>query len=150
MDESLDRATAAIGELSGSVRELRAEVITSEHLRTEKIRIIQKVLYVLVPAVALLVIMAITNFVLLSRINATAADANSTNELLLGCFQPGTRCSEENAKKTAAFLNQGRQTSFVIAICQRQNPVAEDPAGTGLVKCVQEFYPNFSLPAKVK
>lgn len=148
-EPSLDRATSAIGELSGSVRALHAEVVQAEALRTEKIRLISRVLYVLVPAVLLLLVLAVTNFVLLSRTSAAAADARSTNELLLGCFQPGTKCSEENARKTGDWLNQVRQTQFAIAVCQRQNSVADDPSGAGVVACVQSYYPGFTLPKKV-
>lgn len=146
-EPSLDRATTAIGELSGSVRSLHAEVVQAEALRTEKIRWIQRVLYVLVPAVLLLILLAVTNFVLLSRITAAADDARSTNELLLGCFQPNTTCSQESARASAERLNQIRQTQFVIAVCQRQNPVDKDPSGSGLIKCVQDYYPGFTLPS---
>lgn len=148
-DTSLDRATAAIGDLSTSVRSLHAEVVQSEALRTEKIRWIQRLLYVLVPAVVLLVLMAISNFVLLSRINAAADDASSTNQLLLGCFLPASRCSQENQKATATVMNQIRQTQFAIALCQRLNPVDKDPDGTGVIRCVQQYYPGFTLPPKV-
>ncbi len=149
-ETSLDRATAAIGELSGSVRALHGEVVQSENLRTEKIRWIQRLLYVLVPAVVLLVLMAISNFVLLSRINAAAEDARSTNQLLLGCFLPDSKCSQENKKSTAAVMDQIRQTQFAIALCQRQNPTDRDPTGSGLVACGQQYYPGFALPPKVK
>jgi hypothetical protein len=147
-ETSLDRATAAIGELSSSVRALHGEVVQSESLRTTKVRWIQRVLYIMVPAMALLVLLAITNFVLLARINATAEDASSTNTLLLGCFQPGSRCSQENQKTTAAVMNQIRQTQFAIALCQRLNPADRDPAGSGFVRCVQQYYPGFTLPPK--
>jgi hypothetical protein len=147
-DEGLDRAAGAIGDLSGSVRQLYAEVVQSESLRTAKIRWIQRLLYVLIPAVVLLVLLAITNFVLLARINSAARAANSTNELLLGCFLPDTKCSQENQKTTAAAMDQIRQTQFAIALCQRQNPVDKDPDGRGLVRCVQAYYPGFTLPPK--
>lgn len=147
-EHGLDRATTAIGELSGSVRALHAEVVQSESLRTEKIRWIQRILYVLVPAVILLVLMAIMNFVLLSRINTAARAASSTNTLLLGCFLPDTQCSQESQKSTAATMNQIRQTQFAIALCQRRYPVDTDPQGVGLVQCVQSYYPGFALPPK--
>lgn len=149
-DYGIERAVLAIGELSASVRTLTTEVTASEQLRASKIQWIQKLLYVLVPAVVLLVIMAVSNFVLLSRINATAADAKSTNDLLVGCFQPGSRCAELNAKKTEENINQLRQTQFVIAICQRQNPVTDDPKGARVIACVQQYYPGFELPAKAR
>lgn len=147
-DPSLDRAAAVIGDLAQDIRSLTREVATSEALRSSKIRWIQKLLYVLVPAIILLVIMAISNFALLSRVNATAASSKSTNELLLGCLQPNTTCNRINTEKTAALLNQIRQTQFVIAVCQRQNPIDTDPAGSGLIRCVQAYYPGFALPAK--
>lgn len=145
-EPSLDRATAAIGELSGSVRALHAEVVQAEALRSAKIKWIQRVLFVLIPAVLLLLVLAITNFILLARINAAAADAKSTNDLLLSCFRPNTRCSTENARKTAEWQNEIRQTQFVIAVCQRQNPVTTDPEGRQMVACVQRYYPGFTLP----
>jgi hypothetical protein len=153
-DPSLDRATRAIGDLSTSVRSLHAEVVQSETLRSQKIKLITAALIVLVPAVALLVIMAITNFVLLAKTNDAADEARSTNELLYGCFQPGTKCSNENLKNTAAALDQLRrsqiQAQSVIAVCQRLHPVTEDPAGTAMVACVQQYYPGFALPPKVQ
>lgn len=147
-ETSLDRATAAIGELSGSVRALHGEVVQSESLRTTKIKWIQRQLIILVPAVVLLVLMAVTNFVLLARINQAAGDARSTNDLLLGCLQPSTPCSEQNRKQTGAVLEQIRQTQFAIAFCQRINPVDSDPDGAKVVRCVQEYYPGFALPPK--
>jgi hypothetical protein len=148
-DPSMDRATTAIGDLSISVRALHSEVVRSESLRTRKIKLIVAALFVLVPAVVLLVIMAATNFVLLSRTNEAASDAKSTNQLLYGCFQPGTTCSKQSAKNTGAALEQLRQTQFVIAVCQRLHPVDEDPEGVALVRCVQQYYPGFTLPQKV-
>jgi hypothetical protein len=130
------------------VRALTQEVVGSEELRTSKIRWIQKLLYVLVPGVALLVIMAISNFVLLNRITDTATSSRSTNELLLGCLQPGTQCYQLNKDQTAQLLDNIRQTQFVIAICQRRNPVEKDPTGTEIIKCVQDYYPGFVLPEK--
>jgi hypothetical protein len=147
-DEGLDRATVALGSLAESVQALHAEAVQGEALRTEKIRWIQRLLYVMVPAMVLLVIMAVTNFVLLARINSAAAAANSTNELLLGCFLPESKCSQENRKSTTAVMDQIRQTQFAIALCQRQNPTERDPDGEALVRCVQQFYPGFALPPK--
>jgi hypothetical protein len=144
---SLDRATFAIGDLSGSVRALHSEVVQAEKLRTSKIKWIQRVLYILVPCVLLLLLLAATNAVLLNRVNSAARDAKSTNELLLGCFQPNTACARETVKANAERLNQIRQTQFVIAICQRQNPLETDPHGVALIHCVQRYYPGFALPA---
>ncbi len=149
-EPSLDRATTAIGQLSKSVRELHAEVVQAESLRTQKIRLITQMMFAVGAAAILLVIMAASNFVLLNRINAAAADARSTNDLLLGCFTPGSQCSNENTKRTGAALDQLRQTQFVIAVCQRQHPVTEDPEGVAMVSCVQQYYPTFHLPAKTK
>lgn len=149
-DQSLDRATSAIADLATGVHALTNEVISSEVLRARKIRAIQNVLFVLVPSIVLLLIMAVTNFVLLSRVRTIANDSRNTNDLLVSCFQPGTECSNTNAQRTGAALDQLRQTQFVIAICQRQNPVADDPDGAGVVECVQGYYPNFTLPARVK
>jgi hypothetical protein len=149
-DPSLDRATAVVGELASSVRRLTEEVVASEALRTRKIRVIQQAMYVMVPAVVLLVVLAFTNFVLLSRVKDAADSAKNTNDLLVSCFQPGTECSNSSSQKTGEAINQLRQTQFVIAICQRQNPVTEDPNGTKIVSCVQRYYPNFRLPPQVK
>ncbi len=153
-DPSLDRATTAIGELSKSVRSLHAEVVRSEVLRSRKIKLITKALAVLVPAVVLMLVLAVTNFVLLKKIDEAADDSRSTNQLLYGCLKPGTTCSNENARRTAEVMaqltNQLRQTQFVIAVCQRQNPVDEDPQGTAMVACVQRYYPGFTLPQRVR
>jgi hypothetical protein len=148
-DPSLDRATKAIGDLSTSVRSLHAEVVQSESLRSRKIKLITAALIVMVPAVVLLVFMAISNFVLVSKTNDAADEARKTNELLYGCFQPNTTCSNENLKNTAAVMNQLRQTQFVIAVCQRLHPITEDPDGAAMVACVQQYYPGFALPPKV-
>lgn len=147
-DPSLDRATSAIGELSSSVRSLTGEVVQSEALRGRKIKAIQHVLYVLVPGVILLLILAFSNFALLSRVNKAAADAKSTNQLLLGCFQPGTQCSESAKAQAAQRSNEGRQAIYVMLICLRLNPSAEDPNAVDVQKCVQQYYPNFVLPPK--
>ncbi len=149
-DPSLERATAAIGDLSISVRALHKEVVQSESLRSRKIKLITAALFVLVPAVVLMLVMAVTNFVLLSNTNRAADEARSTNVLLYGCLKPGTTCSNENLKRTAEALNQLRQTQFVIAVCQRLHPVTEDPDGDAMVSCVQQYYPGFTLPPKVQ
>jgi hypothetical protein len=145
-EPSLDRATTAIGELSGSVRALHTEVVQAEALRTEKIRAIQRVLFVLAPCVVLLIVLAASNAVLLARTSEAANASRSTNELLLGCLQPGTKCSNTNATKTAEVLDRVRQTQFVIAVCQRQNPVDKDPDGARMQACVRRYYPGFTLP----
>lgn len=149
-DASLDRATAAIAELSANIRRFTAEVQQDELLRARKIKAIQKVLWVLVPSVLLLVIMAVTNFVLLSRVKDVAEDSSNTNELLVSCFQPNTACSKTNGERTRQALDQIRQTQFVIAICQRQNPITADPEGKKIIACVQQHYPNFTLPPQTR
>lgn len=146
----LDRAAAAVGELSASVRQLSAEVLESEHLRSSKIRWLQRLMFVLIPAVALLVVLAISNFVLLHRVSVAAGQVQSTNTLLFSCLQPGTECNKANADAIATLLNSMRQTQFVIAVCQRQNPVTTDADGKDLVRCVQAYYPGFELPQKPK
>lgn len=140
-DNSLDRASAAVGELSKSVRALTTEVMTSEALRAEKIKALQRLMYVLVPAVALLLGMAVTNFMLLSRVNGT-------NELFASCYRDGTECSNSNNARFTAALEQVRQTQFVMVICQRINPIGDDPDGTALRACVRTYYPTFELPAR--
>lgn len=147
-DVSLDRATAAIGELSANVRKFTTEVENSERLRTQKIRALYRLMYVVAPAVLLLLVLAITNFALLSKTRDAAADAKNTNDLLVGCFTPGTQCAELQKAQSDARINQIRQTQFVIAVCQRRNPVDEDPTATGMMACVQDYYPGFALPAK--
>jgi hypothetical protein len=150
MTDPTDRAITAIGELTNVVRSLDSDVKDSEALRTRKIRAIQNLLYAVIPAIILLIILAFTNFVLLARVKDTAIDAKNTNDLLVSCFQPGTPCSNNSNQRTGEALNQLRQTQFVIAICQRQNPVTDDPNGNKMVACVQRYYPNFKLPPKVK
>jgi hypothetical protein len=149
-DPSLDRAVTAIGDLSTSVRSLHAEVVQSETLRTRKIKLITAALIALVPATVLLIVLAATNIVLMSRINQAASDSRSTNQLLYGCMRPGTTCSNENLKRTGEVMDELRQTQFVIAVCQRQYPITEDPQGAALVSCVQRYYPTFTLPPRVK
>jgi hypothetical protein len=149
-DPSLDRATTAIGHLSTAVRDLHAEVVQSETLRAQKIVLITRALIAMAAVAVLLVVLAVSNFVVLNRTNEAADDSRSTNQLLLGCFQPGTPCSMNNARNTAAALEQLRQTQFVIAVCQRLHPVTEDPEGTAMVACVQDYYPTFRLPTRVK
>jgi hypothetical protein len=78
-----------------------------------------------------------------------AHDVRATNDLLYGCFQPGTTCSNQSAKNTGAAIEQLRQTQFTIAVCQRLHPITEDPDGEKLVACVQAYYPTFVLPPKV-
>lgn len=149
-DPSLDRATQAVGELSSNVSRLTSEVVASEHLRARKIKAIQNILYVLVPAMVLLVVMAIGTIVILAKVKQAAEDARNTNELIASCFQPNTPCSNTSGQRTGEALNQLRQTQFVIAICQRQNSVTEDPNGTKVIACVQHYYPNFELPPRVQ
>lgn len=145
-DPSLDRATAAVGELATIVRSLTVEVKASEDLRSRKIKAIQHMFYVVSGCIALLLLMAGTNFVLLNRVQDAAVSAKDTNDLLVSCFQPGTPCSATSAQRTGAALEQLRQTQFVIAICQRQNPVDVDPNGVRVIACVQRYYPTFTLP----
>lgn len=140
--DGLNRATSALGELAADIRTFTEEVQRSEQLRTEKIRWIQKVLFVLVPAVLLLLVGAVTNFVLLARVTAT-------NNLLFGCFTPNTQCSTASQQAAAVRSLEQKQTQFVIAICQRQNPISEDPEGTRMIRCVQTYYPTFRLPVQV-
>lgn len=149
-DPHIDRAIWEIGGLSKSVRDLHAEVVQAESLRAQKIRLITQAMVAVVVASMLLVVMAVTNFVLLNRASHAAEDSRSTNQLLYGCFQPGTKCSTENARRTGEVMDQLRQTQFVIAVCQRQHPPTEDPEGVAMVACVQRYYPTFTLPPKVK
>jgi len=152
---SIDRAATAVGELSGSVRLLTDEVKAAEALREEKIRWIQRSVIATGAAVAVLIILVVANFSLLSHTRDAAADAKSTNDLLLSCFQPNTHCSNESIKRSAAVLNEVRQTQFVIAVCQRQNPLPPNPTQAQVdgalgrfQRCVQTYYPGFRLPPK--
>lgn len=149
-DPSLDRAEVIVDQLSNSVRRLTDEVIHSEALRASKIRLIQKAMFVMIPAVILLLLLTFTNFVLLAKISDTATSAKNTNDLLVSCFQPSTPCSTTSQQRTGEALEQLRQTQFVIAICQRQNTIADDPNGLKVVKCVQSYYPQFTLPPHAK
>lgn len=147
-DVSLDRAVAALGEMSASVRGLTKEVIESESLRLRKIRVIQQVLYVMVPAMIILVLMAVTNFILLSRAAQTGEQVKATNDLVAGCFQPNTTCSNAAKFEAQERAKLIQQSQFVSLYCARQNPVDEDPQGTALYACFRSYYPNFVLPTK--
>lgn len=149
-EQSLDRATLAITDLATSVRTLTHEVERDEALRSRKVRAIEKVLYLLAPGVILLILLAVTNFVLLNRVQSAAEDAKSTNELVVSCLRPETPCGTANRESMEAVLDQIRQTQFVIAVCQRQNPITTDPEAKAVTACVQSYYPNFALPPRVK
>lgn len=159
-DEStdpLERAAEAVSSLSLSVLRLTSEVKAAETLREEKIRWLQRAVSVAGIAIGVLIILAITNFTMLNQTRSAAATSASTNTLLLGCFQPHSQCSDENAKKTASVFNQIRQTQFVIAICQRSTPLPSNPtpadvdrATEKLVACVQAYYPGFKLPPRAE
>jgi len=132
----------AVERLTTGVKDLKDELLTAEDQRATKIRAIQNLMFVVVPAVILLVILAITNFVVINKTSAIS-------DTVAGCLRPNTPCSNANRDATRALLDQIRQTQFVIAVCQRQNPVDKDPDGTGIVTCVQQYYPGFQLPQKV-
>lgn len=146
--DPLDLTTEALGKLSISVRALSSEVERAEVLRTRKIKALQQVLYILVPAVLLLLVLAFTNFALLNKVATVASDSRSTNTLLLGCFQPGSKCAESAKQQQAQRALETEQQTYVMLICLRLNPAAEDPNATGAQKCVQQYYPGFKLPAK--
>lgn len=155
-DPSIDRATGAIGNLAASVNTMTNEVIALEALRASKIKWIQTLLYVLIPGVILLIVLAISNFALLNRVRASAVDAKnsaaaaqSTNDLLLGCFRAGTQCAEAQKKATALRSTEARQATYVMLICLRLNPQDEDPNAVSVQRCVQQYYPGFTLPTKV-
>lgn len=142
MSDSLDRATSAIGELSGSVRALHAEVVQAEALRTAKIRWIQRVLYVLVPCVVLLVVLAISNFVLLARINGIAGDVRSTNTTLLDCINSTGECGRRNASNQGKVLDEVKRYELTVIYCARTNPQPVDPDGSAFVACINRLYPG--------
>lgn len=154
-DRSLENIAVAVSELSSGVAALDQDVKRDGDLRSAKVKAIQRLLYVLIPCVVLLIILAVTNFLLLSRIKEAASDARSTNQIIAGCLQPNTECGKQNAARTESALNRIRETQFVIAVCQRKNPLPVTPTPADveaqtnrLVTCVQGFYPTFKLPQK--
>lgn len=148
-EQSIDRAATALATLARNVQDFTAEARELEKLRTRKIRALYLTLWVLVPAVILLIILAFSNFALLQRTKEAAADTRSTNQLLLGCFQPGTKCSDGQKALAMARSTEARQTTYVMLICLRLNPLDSDPNAVGVQRCVQQYYPGFQLPTKV-
>lgn len=147
-DPSLDRAVVVLGELATTVRSFTAEARELERLRSKKIRALYTTLFVLVPAIALLIVLAITNFALLSKVKDTAADSKSTNTLLLGCFTPGSKCAEVSKQQQEVREQRNRQATYVMLYCLRLNPLEKDPNAIGVQRCVQQFYPGFVLPPR--
>ncbi len=143
MEPGSDLIAAEIGNLAQRVSALQDELVVAEKLRSAKIEALRRLMYVVVPAVVLLLIMAITNFVLINK-------TTSLSDTIAGCLKPRTECSEANRRAQADQLDRIRQTQFVIAICQRRNPVDKDPNGDGVVTCIQSYYPGFLLPEKVE
>ncbi len=137
----LSLVESAVNGLTSSVQGLKDELVLAEKQRGNKIRALQNLMFVVVPAIVLLIVLAATNFVVIRKTSAIS-------DTIAGCLRPNTPCSDANRDATRALLDQIRQTQFVIAVCQRQNPVDSDPDGTGIVKCVQDYYPGFHLPQK--
>ena len=108
----------AVDALTEEVRKMRVDIAHSDGVRTTKIEAIRNLMWVVVPALILLLAMTITNLI--------------------------------QIRGTGETVDQVRQTGFVIALCQRQNPSALDPSGAGMVACVQEYFPDFRLPDKAQ
>lgn len=130
------------------IRSLSQAVAAESEARNRKVKAIQRNSMFIAFGIMILLAVAVLNLVNTTRTNAIAEDANQTNELLLGCLTPGNECSEFNARQQANVLNLVRQTNFVVAFCQRTNPIDNDPDGSGLVACIQSYYPDFQLPSK--
>lgn len=141
MDASLDAVAVAVDGLTRGVRQLQDELVQAENLRDAKVRALRKLLIALVPAIGLLVIMAVTNGILISRTSDIAGQ-------VAGCVRPDTACGQANLQANAALMDKIRETQFVIATCQRLNPVEKDPDASGIQKCVRDYYPTFTLPGK--
>jgi uncharacterized integral membrane protein len=149
MTKSSNRAAQVNLDLVLAVRresELRDRKI---HSIEETNRSIQKAIWGGVVALVLLLILAVVNVYNTTTTNKIARNAQQTNELLVGCFTPGSSCQKQTLANQEAQQGLIRQQAFVIAVCQRQNPAdSGNPTGSTvkLLDCIHKYYPDLQLP----
>lgn len=162
--EALINAIEGMGEhtveQTESIKELSSAVLGEAAARDRKVeelqrstRISQRLTGVLVAGIVILLGIAGLNLINTTRTNGIAQNAQQTNELLVGCFTPGSDCQKQSFAQQKAQNDQQRQTTFVLFVCSRLNPTDPnnpDPTGNTakLVACVKTYYPDFKLPAK--
>lgn len=146
----------AIDDLSSYVQDQTTAIRAESLARNRKVTWLQRLMFVVVPSLVLLVVLAVTNFVVISRVNGAASSAKDTQQTIASCLTPNTECSNQSKQQIADLNNTQRQTTFVLFVCARQfpnppNPTREeiDANTQKLVSCVQEYYPDFKLPPKV-
>lgn len=159
---ALDNMVTEQGQTRESIDGLSSAVLNEAAARDHKVqelqratRVTQRLTALMIAGILVLLAIAGLNLVNTTRTNGIAQDAQQTNELLVGCFTPGSECQKQSAAQQKAQNDQIRQTTFVLFACSRLNPADPDnpdPQGNTakLVKCVQGYYPDFKLPQPVK
>lgn len=154
-DPTIERLAQHIGGLADNVGRLDVSLHESQRLTATKVHWIQRQIIVVGIGLALILGATIISGIVLAKASHAADDARATNNLLFGCFTPGSQCAKASIKAADARAEQSRQTEFVLFWCSRSNPLPTNPtpaevqAGLQrLTACVQSYYPTFRLPPK--
>lgn len=155
---AINELTKANNRSSRIQLDLVTSVRNESDLRTKKIhsieatnRSIKRALWGGVIALLLLIALTGVNVYNTTVTSNIARNAQQTNELLVGCFTPGSDCQKQSQAVQEVQQARDRQQSFVIAVCQRTNPTnPDDPIGSTkkLLDCIHQYYPDLTLPPK--
>lgn len=140
--DSIEGLREVTRENAVSIDKLSKAVYAESDARNKKVRQLARLSAAVALGTAVLIGGMALNAYNTTRTAEVSRDVQKTNDLLL--------------KSTTDLNNTQRQTVFVIAICQRQNPLPQNPTpaevmeGTTKLKaCVTSYFPNFDLPPKV-
>jgi hypothetical protein len=139
LTHSIDRSARSALRLSKSVQ---ADAVALE----KKVASLDRMFKVLAVALVLLFAGVCLGLYSTFKLRETSKDSAYSADLLLSCFTPDTTCSDRSAAAREETADTTRETVYVISVCQRRNPVADDPTGTRLRTCVNEYYPHLQLP----
>lgn len=147
--EALSSLTSAIEASSANTKSLQKSVILVASAVSKRVTSLEKLFRVNVIMLIILVILVLGILFSMSITLSISRDSRYTADLLLGCLSdPKSDCAKSSKAADDRRNNQTRQTLVVIALCQRQNPLAEDPEGIKVITCLQEYYPDLSYPEK--
>lgn len=150
LGEKLDLQTQAIqSESDARVRKTDELSLLVKELETQQ-KVQKRQNWFLLFGVVCLLIFGGINVYNTTVAQHSAKTVSDTNQLLLSCFDPNSQCGKQNATEQA----RQRQQSYVIASCQRANPVdlEQTPAQNEkkLLACINKYYPDLALPPVAK
>jgi hypothetical protein len=130
-------------QLDAGNRERKIELLETESKQ------IRKLLALVGLAVVLLLGLAVVNLIGISQARESAAtsaaaarDAQSTNNLLYGCFEPNSQCAQQNKKTQTQILDEIKVYTLSAIYCSRENPSAQDATNNAFLSCLKRIYPN--------